>query len=95
LLDPATRVKASSKPDLMRMLAGLVIAGHLSDRVLVWPALDCSGSRIRRSPDRRHWTGVFDASVLPYGGPEDVKCLDLDLTWNYCFEVRLTLPWLP
>lgn len=72
------------------MLAGLVIAGLLSDRVWVWPALDCSGSRVRQSPNRKHWTGVFDPSVLPYGGSGNLKCLDLELTWNYCFEVWFT-----
>ena len=89
VLDPAILVKAASRDELLKMHRGLVIAGHLSNRVWEWPLLDCASKRIAQSADaKKHWTGVFDNSVLPYGGPGDLKCIDLDLTWNYCMEVR-------
>lgn len=86
-LDPKTLVKAASQDELMKMHLGLILAGFLSDRVWLWPLLDCSGLRAHQSNDAKHWTGVFDNRVLPYGGPADLKCIDLDLTWNYCMEV--------
>jgi hypothetical protein len=88
VLDPAIRVKAASRDELLSMLTGLIIAGHLSDRVWLWPLLDCSSKRIAQSRKAKHWSGTFDNTVLPYGGPGNVKCIDLDLTWNYCMQVR-------
>jgi hypothetical protein len=92
VLDPKIHVKATSQDELMKMHLGLILAGLLSDRVWQWPLLDCSGMRVHQSNDAKHWTRVFDNRVLPYGGPADLKCIDLELTWNYCMEVCSAVP---
>jgi hypothetical protein len=88
VLDPAILVQASSRDELLALHHGIILAGYLSQRVWHWPLLDCSSKRIGQSTSPRHWHGVFDNTVLPYGGLGNVKCIDLDLTWNVCMEVR-------
>lgn len=88
LLSPHTPLAtAASSADLKRMLLGLVIAGHLSERTWVWPALRCDSTRFRRADEPWRWTGVDDAEALPYGGRDALRCIDLELTWNGCMEV--------
>ena len=89
VLDPSILVKAKSVDELMKMHHGLIVMGLMMHRVWVWPPLDCHGKRSILSSDPKHWMGSFDSSILPYGGPKNLKCLDLTLTWNYCMEVQL------
>lgn len=87
VLDPAVLVKAATREELLAMYEGLVLAGLLSHRVWRWPLLDCTSWRIQQKAD--HWTGVYDPTVIPYGGTAALACYDLDMTWNHCMEVRI------
>ena len=89
VLDPSILVKARTADELMKMHRGLIVMGLMMDRVWVWPPLDCHGKRSKQSSDPKHWMGVYDPEILPFGGPKNLKCLDFTLTWNNCMEVRV------
>lgn len=91
VLDPSIQLKAASGNEMKGLHLGLILAGHLSNRVWVWPSVDCSSSRFSRNSDPGIWTGTIDGNALFYGGPENLQCIDLELTWNYCYEVRQLL----
>lgn len=88
VLDPAIQLKAASHAEMKGLHLGLIVAGHISNRVWVWPSVNCSSERFRQERSEENWMGVMDSEVLFYGGPNNLKCMDLTLTWNYCMEVR-------
>ena len=92
VLDPSIQLKAASKNEMKGLHLGLILAGYLSNRVWVWPSVDCSSKRFYQDRSPGIWTGTKDMEALFYGGPDNLHCIDLELTWNYCYEVRGLLP---
>lgn len=90
VLDPSIQLNAASTAEMKGLHLGLILAGYLSDRVWVWPHVDCASKRFSHDHSFEIWTGTKDTNALYYGGPNNLKCIDLELTWNYCMEVSPT-----
>lgn len=91
VLDPSIQLNAASQAEMKGLHLGLILAGHLSNRVWVWPKVDCDSKRFSHDGSVEVWTGTTDGNALFYGGPNNLKCIDLELTWNYCMEVSALL----
>jgi hypothetical protein len=87
VLDPSIQLNAASQAEMKGLHLGLIVAGHISNRTWVWPAANCSSMRFIQSTAEEHWMRVHDPEVLFFGGPDNLRCIDLTFTWNYCMEV--------
>jgi hypothetical protein len=87
VLDPSIQLNAESSKEMKRLHLGLILAGYLSNRVWVWPRVDCASKRFSHVDHSVIWTNTTDPNALFYGGQDNLKCIDLELTWNYCMEV--------